>query len=182
MPNSRLTLTVVALYLSHTEGASGAPVAELRLRPNHGVEGDSHSGSTQVAENGEVVPNLRQWTAVNPRELGAVAEDLGIPFIDPAWVKANICFGWSSDAPFTQTLAPGTLLLQDNERPVLEIKGEVDPCLGMGQRIAAQFPHLSMQAQRFPKTAYGRRGVHGIVLEEMTIRLKDTFTVALPNE
>jgi hypothetical protein len=155
-------------------------VAELRLRPNYGVEGDSHSGPTQVAESGEVVPNLRQWTAVNPRELGEVAEDLGIPYIDPAWVKANICFGWSSADPFTQTLVPGTLLLREDKQPVLEIKGAVDPCLGMGKIIAAQWPLLALKPERFPKAAYDRRGVHGIVLEETTIKLGDTFTVVLP--
>jgi hypothetical protein len=180
MPSDHLTLTVIALYRSETPGASSVSVPELHLRPDYGVVGDTHSGPTQVAEDGEVVPNLRQFTAVNSRELGAVAEDLGVPFIDPAWVKANICFGWSASDPFTRTLAPGTLLLNDAGRPVLEIKGVVDPCLGMGQIIAAQWSHLSMEAQWFPKRAYGRRGVHGIALEELTIRLADTFTVILP--
>jgi hypothetical protein len=27
---------------------------------------------------------------------------------------------------------------------------------------------------------YGRRGIHGIVVEDVTIRLADTFTVVLP--
>ncbi|HEY7357677.1 MAG TPA: hypothetical protein VH590_14465 [Ktedonobacterales bacterium] len=180
MPASRLTLTVVALYLSETPGAISVPVAELRLRPNYGIVGDTHAGAERVNSKGQVVPNFRQFTAVNPRELGAVAEDIGVPFIDPAWVKANICFGWLSSEPFTQTLAPGTLLLQGAERPVLEIKGAVEPCLGAGQAIAAQFPQLAMEAEQFPKVAYGRRGVHGVVLEELTIRPGDTFTALLP--
>ncbi len=181
MPTSCLTLSVLALYVSRAEGGISVPVSELRLLPNYGVEGDSHSGATQVTDTGEVVPNLRQFTAVNPRELGEVAEDLGVPFLDPAWLKANICFGWSASEPFTQTLTPGTLLLQGKERPVLEIKGAVDPCLKMGQVIAAQWPLQTLQPQQFPKTAYGRRGLHGIVLEELTTRQADTFTVILPD-
>jgi hypothetical protein len=180
MPANHLSLTVVALYLSETPGAISVPVAELRLRANYGVVGDTHAGAERVNSKGQVVPNLRQFTAVNPRELGAVAQDYGAPFIDPAWIKANICFGWSASEPFTRTLTPGTLLLQGKERPVLEVKGQVDPCVTAGQTIAAQFPHLAMEAEQFPKVAYGRRGVHGIVLEELTIRPGDTFAALLP--
>ncbi len=180
MPTSRLILTVVALYRSETPGAISVPVAELRLLPNYGILGDTHAGADRVTSKGQVVPNLRQFTAVNPRELGAVAEDLGVPYLDPAWIKANICFGWSSDGLFTETLTPGTLLLQGDERPVLEIKGVVDPCLGAGETIAAQFPLLAMQAHQFPKVAYNRRGVHGVALAEVTIRVGDTFTALLP--
>lgn len=180
MPANRLTLTVVALYLSATPGAISLPAAELRLHPRYGILGDTHAGAERVNSKGQVVPNLRQFTAVNPRELGAVAQDYGVPFIDPAWVKANICFGWSANEPFTQTLLAGTLLLRKNDRPVLEIKGAIDPCLTAGQTIAAQFPHLSVEAEQFPKTAYGRRGVYGIALDKLTIKPGDTFTALLP--
>jgi hypothetical protein len=180
MPTTHLTLTVLALYVSERPGAISVPVAELRLLPNHGAVGDSHSGPTQTTDDGEVVPNMRQFTAVNPRELGIVAEDLGVPFLDPAWLKANLCLGWSADQPFSHTLTPGTLLLHNNERPVMEVKGLVDPCLKAGQIIAEQFPLLAVDAKFFPKTSIGRRGVHGIVLEEATIRIGDTFTAVLP--
>ena len=179
MPASRVTLTVMALYVSETPGGISSPVSGLRLLPNYGVAGDTHSGATQLTEEGTAVPNMRQFTAVNPRELGVVAEDLGVPFLDPAWLKANICFAWSGGENFTETLVAGTLLSR-NGQPVLEIKGAVDPCLKAGQTIAAQFPHLAIEAQQFPKKAYGRRGVHGIVLEALTIKIGDTFTAVLP--
>jgi hypothetical protein len=179
MPASRVTLTVLALYVSETPGGISSAVSALRLLPNYGVEGDTHSGATQLTEDGVAVPNMRQFTAVNPRELGVVAEDLGVPFLDPAWLKANICFAWSGGDDFTKTLVSGTLIQRD-EQPVLEIKGAVDPCLGAGQTIAAQFPLLSVQAQQFPKKAYGRRGVHGVVVEDLTITIGDTLTATLP--
>lgn len=179
MPASHVTLTVIALYVSETPGGISSPVSEVRLLPNYGVAGDTHSGETQLTEAGAAAPNMRQFTAVNPRELGVVAEDFGVPFLDPAWLKANICFAWSGGDNFTETLVAGTLLYS-NERPVLEIKGAVDPCLGAGQTIAAQFPRLAIEAQQFPKKAYGRRGVHGIVLEALTIKIADTFTAVLP--
>ena len=181
MSSDVLTLTVISLYLSKIPGAISVPVPELHLRPHYGIVGDTHAGETQFnADTGQDVPNLRHFTAVMPRELGAVAEAWGIPFIDPAWVKANICFAFSGTEPFTQTLVSGTTLINATGRPVLEIKGATTPCLTAGQTIAAQFPQLAVDAQLFPKLAYGCRGVHGIVLEETTITLGETFTVALP--
>ncbi len=181
MPTDVLTLTIVSLYLSKTPGGISAPVSELHLRPRSGVVGDSHAGETQFDEStGQHVPNLRHFTAVTPRELGEVAEALGIPFIDPAWLKANICFASPGIASMTETLVDGTTLLNAQGRPVLEIKGPTDPCLKMGQWIAGQFPQLPVEAQLFPKLSYGRRGVHGIVLAETTLTIGDTFTVALP--
>jgi hypothetical protein len=181
MPGDILTLKVAALYLSKTPGGVSEPVSELHLRPRYGVVGDSHSGETQFDEStGQHVPNLRHFTAVTPRELGEVAEALGIPFIDPAWLKANICFASPDIASITKTLVDGTTLINAQGRPVLEIKGMTDPCLKMGQCLAAQFPQLPVDAQLFPKLSYGRRGVHGIALEETTLTIGDTFTVTLP--
>ena len=182
MSSTVFTLTIVSLYLSKAPGDNiSAPAAELRLRPRYGIVGDSHAGETQFDEGtGQHVLNLRHFTAVTPRELGEVAEALGIPFLDPAWLKANICFASPDIASITQTLVDGTTLLNAQGHPVLEIKGPTDPCLGMGARIAARFPQLPVEAQRFPKLSYGRRGVHGIALEETTLTIGDTFTVALP--
>lgn len=181
MSSDVLTLTVISLYLSKTPGAISVPVPEVHLRQDIGIVGDTHAGETQFdPDTGQDVPNLRHFTAVNPRELGAVAEAWGIPFIDPAWLKANICFASSSKAPFTEMLIAGAALLNAQGHPVLEIKGATTPCLKMGQTIAAQFPQLAVKAELFPKLAYGQRGVHGIVVEETTITLGETFTVALP--
>jgi hypothetical protein len=181
MSSDVLTLTVISLYLSKTPGGISTPVPELHLRPQYGIVGDTHAGETQFdADTGQDVPNLRHFTAVNPRELGAVAEAWGIPSIDPAWLKANICFASSGREPFTEKLVTGTTLINAAGRPVLEIKGATTPCLKMGQTIAAQFPQLAVKAELFPRLAYGQRGVHGTVLEETTITLGETFTVALP--
>ena len=104
-----------------------------------------------------------------PRELGEVAEALDIPFIHPAWVKANICLVSPDIASLTEMLVDGTTLLNAQGRPALEIKGATDPCLKQVRWIAAQFPPLPVNAQLFPKLAYGRRSMHGIALEETTL-------------
>ncbi len=181
MQTGTFTLTVVSLYISESEGnVSSVPVSEIRLRPDYGIIGDSHAGKDRVRSTGEVVPNLRQFTAVHPAELGQVADALGIPFLDPAWIKANICFACLELEHFTETLIAGTMLLDTSGAKVLEVKGPTTPCLTAGDYIADRVPHLSANGRLFPKVSYGRRGVFGIALEEVSIKLYDTFTVVLP--
>ena len=172
MHADHITLTVVALYVSKVRGAISTPVSEIQLRPGYGIVGDSHAS--------EGVANLRQFTAVSATELGHVAEALNVPFIDPAWIKANICFACPQLENFTETLIEGTKLISADGRAVLEVKGAVDPCLDAGETIAAQFPQLAVNPQLFPKVSYGRRGVHGVVLEELTMKVGDVFTVIFP--
>jgi len=175
-----ITLTVVALNMSKVRGEISVPVSEIQLVPDYGIVGNTNMGKTRVRSTGAVVTNIRHFTAVHPRELGEVADAMGVPIIDPRWIKANICFACPEIENFTKTLVEGTQLLDTEGRSVLEIKGKTIPCLKSGQRIAAQLPHLSVKAQLFPKAAHGRRGVFGIALEEFTIRLYDTFTVRFP--
>lgn len=171
MHADHITLRVVALYVSRVRGTVSEPVSEIQLRPDYGIVGDSHAR--------EGMDNLRQFTAVSVAELGSVAEALGVPFVDPAWVKANICFVCPELENFTEKLIEGTTLSSADGRAVLEVKGAVDPCLDTGKTIAAQFPRFAVNPQLFPKAAYGRRGVYGIVLEEVTIKIGDIFTVIL---
>ncbi|HEY3991366.1 MAG TPA: hypothetical protein VGM01_00680 [Ktedonobacteraceae bacterium] len=179
MPTQPLILKVISLYMSQTHGEPSVPVPSLCLRPYYGIVGDSHMEERVVNNAGELVPN-RHFTAVHPAELGKIAHALDVPFIDPAWIKANICFTCSAIENFTETLIPGTQLLDAQGRAVLEIKGVTDPCLTGGEYVAAQFPHLAVKAPLFPKAAYMLRGVHGIALEEITIQLYDSFRVQLP--
>jgi len=180
MQKAIFMLKVVALYISREPGAVNVQVPEISIRPNYGIVGDTHAGEDRVRGTGEIVPNLRQFTVANPRELGEVAERLGLPYLDPAWVKANICLTCPELENFTQMLVEGTRLFDAREYPVLEIKGVTDPCIDAGEYIAAQVPHLSIDAKLFPKAAYMRRGVYGIALENITIKLYDEFTVLLP--
>jgi len=179
MQSEMQTLKVISLYISKTPGLPTVSTAEIQLRPNYGIIGDTHTGEMRTRSNGEVVPNLRHFTAVSPQELGEVAEELGVPYLDPSLLSANICF--AGVKKLTETLVPGTLLFNAEGRAVLEVKGVVEPCFSMGQRIAAHYPQLAVEAQLFPKYANGRRGIHGIALEETTIKLYDTFSVVLPS-
>jgi hypothetical protein len=173
-------LTVSALYISEAHGVVSVPAAELRLRAGYGIVGERHTGPTRVRGNGEVVENLRHFTAVCPHELGEVAHALGVPYIDPAWIGANICFSCDSLTALSATLVEGTRLLDAQGRAVLEVKGETTPCLEAGAMIAARFPLLRVAPERFPQCALGRRGVYGIVLTDTAIAIGDRFSLAPP--
>ncbi len=175
-------LRVIALYVSPQVGLASTPVTTLGLRPNFGVVGDRHTGLTRVRSTGAVVENLRHFTAVTPRELAVAAESLGVPYIDPAWINANICFTHNGSEPFTTGMREGTRFYDSTGRAILEVKGQTDPCLDAGKMIASQFPHLDVSPERFPKSAIGLRGIYGIVLEEASIKLRDVLTASLPRE
>lgn len=178
MGEGKQTLLVAALYISEVSGIPSVPVAELRLRVGHGIEGERHVGRTRVRSTGEVVPNLRQFTAVSHEELGRAASALGAPYIDPAWINANICFAGQAAGALTARFAPGTILLDAHGEPMLRVEGVTEPCLDAGRMIAAQFPHLPIDAGRFPKCALGRRGIYGTVLQNAAITIGDYVTFA----
>lgn len=179
MPAQPLTLRVIALYVSEVHGKPSVAVPALRLRPGYGIVGDSHMAERNVDDEGRVIPN-RHFTAVHPGELGKMAHALGVPFVDPAWLKANICFTCADVENFTETFVPGTQLLDARGKTILEIRGVTDPCITGGAYVAAHWSHLGIEAQRFPKAAYLLRGIHGIALEDVTLQLHDTFTARLP--
>ncbi len=178
MRTSSYTLTVIGLYMKQTSGQPGVAVPSIEIRPHHGVVGEPNTGVTRVRSTGEVVPNFRHFTAVSPFEVSEIAALLNIPFIDPAWLSANICFAGLDK--LTTKLVAGTRLLNEQDQAVLEVKGETDPCLKLGQRLASFHPHHRIQPQLFPKYAYGRRGVYGIALEPTVIKLYDTLQVVIP--
>ena len=178
MPAPLLTLTVIGLYIKRVSNQPGVAVPQLEFRPEHGVVGELNAGPTLTTEAGELIPNLRHFTAVSPFELGKIATALRVPFLDPAWLSANICFDGLDR--LTKVLVAGMRLLNAEGQAVLEVVGETDPCLKMGQRLAALHPLHEMQPHYFPKLSYGLRGVYGIALEPTVIRLYDVLTAVLP--
>lgn len=175
-----MTLRVIALYVKPVKGAIGVPVASLDITPGYGIAGDHHTGQTRVRSTGEVVENVRHFTAVSAAELGAVAEEMGVPYIDPAWIGANICFAFDGSDRFTRSLPDGTRLCDAADRAVLEVRGDTAPCLVAGGVIASRFPHLGVRPERFPRCAMHRRGIYGVALEPATIRTGDVFTALVP--
>ena len=153
------TLTIIGLYIKQIRHQPGIAVPHLEFRPGHGIVGDCDAGMTLVSSAGEVLPNVRHFTAVSPFELGRIAARLNVPFLDPAWLNANICFAGLDR--LIETLVVGTRLFNAQGKVVLEVKGATPPCLKMGKCLASLHPLYEIQPLLFPKYAYGLRGIHG---------------------
>lgn len=177
---ARIIATVIGLYLSHAPHQPNSPIHQLELDPRGGVIGDSHGGTVIYDPDEGIIPNPRQFTIVSPAELAEIAAALRVPFINPVWLSANIVL--SGIDRLTTTLVPGTRLVDATGQPILEIKGITEPCLDMGKRLAELLPVHQLDAKRFPKLAYNKRGVHGLVLEPTVLHMYDTLTAVLPDE
>ncbi len=173
------TLTVIGLYLKQAHRRPTVAVPYLELHPDYGIAGQCYDPPPR-SSSGEPEPNLRQFTAVSPFELHEIATRLQVPFLDPAWLSANICFAGLDR--LTETLVTGTRLLDTEGQALLEVKGETTPCLEMGQRLASLHPLHNVQPELFPRYAVHLRGVHGIALKPAIIRLYDQLTVIPPGD
>jgi hypothetical protein len=165
---------VEALCVSH-KGNVAKEEIELTLE---GIVGDSHSGFTRKSDvrdtgikRGTAVRNWRQWSAVSSEELAVVAERLGIDFLDPALLTANLCFSGIPD--FTR-LPRGTTLWFPSGA-VLTVEEENEPCLGPGKEINACHPKVVPAA--FPKAAVHLRGLVGVIYQAGLIRVGDAVEV-----
>ena len=162
-------LSVSGLYLGSESGLEG-------------IIGDKHAGFTRASDSqtpeyqrGTLIRNNRQWSAVSPEELSLIAESMGIPFIDPAWLGANLAL---SGIPNLTELPKGTKL-RFPEETVLLIEGENMPCTGPGEVIASKYPEKGLKANSFPKAAFGKRGLIGVVERPGIIKLNDVVTVQI---
>ena len=178
-PMKRLTGGRIAgLYVGNSKGTVKRPVSSLLLTLD-GIEGDAHAGRTQrtgarepAFRRGTTVANTRQLSLVSVEELSDIASRLGIAYIDPAWVAANIAT--EGAGPITQ-LPPGTLLRLSSGASIY-IAELNSPCRVAG-RLIAQHVAYAGDASDFVAQAKGRRGVVGFVYALGTLQVGDELEV-----
>jgi MOSC domain-containing protein YiiM len=144
-----------------------------------GIEGDAHAGRTQKTgarepafRCGTLVANTRQLSLVSVEELNDIASRLGIAYIDPAWVAANIAI--EGAGPITQ-LPPGTLLRAASGASIYVAELN-SPCRVVA-RLIAQHVAYAGDASAFVRHAKGRRGVVGFVYAPGTLQIGDELEV-----
>lgn len=147
-----------------------------------GLVGDKHLGLTRGAGSsqkpyvkGEEVRNVRQVSIVSIEELKQVAEDMGLPAIDPAWIGGNLLL--SGIRGLTQ-LPSGSRLYFENGVGIV-VEGENMPCTTAGGCIQNQYPDRAEITSAFPKKAIGKRGLVAWVEKPGVIRAGESVVVRL---
>ena len=141
-----------------------------------GVRGDRHCGQTKLAggresyvPKGTEILNLRQVSIVSKEELEEIAQRMGIPEVSGADLGANIVLSGISEL----TKLPTGTIIKFSEQTLLFVTGENLPCVFPGKNIQARYPDIPKLANKFPKTAMGRRGLVAVVLRPGNIRKND---------
>ena len=159
-PMNRLTGgRIGGLYVGNSKGTVNRPVSSLLLTLD-GIEGDAHSGRTQrtgarepAFRRGTTVANTRQLSLVSVEELSDIASRLGIAYIDPAWLAANIAT--EGAGPITQ-LPPGTLLRLSSGASIY-IAELNSPCR-VAARLIAQHVAYNRRCLRLCRAREGPQG------------------------
>lgn len=155
-------------------------VTELNLLFS-GIEGDSHGGFIRKSDSrmlkqykrGTEVRNSRQVSLVSIEELGAIAETMRIPSLDPSWLGANMVTEGIPDL----TLLPPSSRLQFPSGATIVIDLENLPCRYPAEIIARHHPN---PMRPFIAAATGKRGLVGWIESEGTVGTGDHVVVWIP--
>ena len=175
---SELSGRVVALLIT-SQRLPGTSVDEAQVTWE-GFVGDKHYGPTMKSTSqqkaypkGTEVRNVRQVSIVSVEELAAVAENLGVPRVDPGWIGANLLlFG----VPGLTQLPSGTRLHFEGGVGIV-VDGENLPCTTAGGSIQQECPDREGISTAFPKQALGKRGLVAWVEKPGVIRTGEAVLV-----
>lgn len=170
---------------------------KLRLFVDHGVHGDSHAGSTRLADvrekalighgfvKGIEIANMRQVSVVSREEINEIAIAMGIPGggMPPGLLGENLIV---EGIPNFTMLPPGTLLLFRDAKGIrtaaIAVWAENVPCEKPGEAIQAHLNGIPGIGRRFPAAAIHRRGIVGSVYCSGIIKAGDIVTAAIPQQ
>jgi hypothetical protein len=145
-----------------------------------GVVGDVHFGTTRRSDSrrheyprGTEIRNERQVTIVSPVELAEIARRLGVPYIEPEWLGANMLVSGIEHL----TATPSTAVFIAPSGAALMIMRANGPCRGPGNVIQSHYPEIPHLAERFAKEAVGLRGLTAVVERPGVLHAGDSLTV-----
>ncbi len=147
-----------------------------------GIPGHRHAGATRGADartpwhkRGTPIANTRQVSIVSVEECAAIAEALGLDYLDPALLGANMVLAGLDGL----TQLPLSTRLQFPSGATLFITEPNAPCRQPGRRIAQAHGDPSLEFA-FPKRAVGLRGVVALVEREGIVTVGDAVRTILP--
>lgn len=148
-----------------------------------GVTGERHEGVTRPScvrvrnlyDRDTEIRNARQLTVLSAEEMAAIAAEMGLDRLDPAWLGASIVISGIPD--FTHV--PPSSRLQSGDGTTLTIDMENRPCVFPGREVEADKPG---HGAAFKPAAKDRRGVTAWVERPGALRLGDELTLFIPDQ
>ena len=148
-----------------------------------GVAGEDHGGLTRAScsrvvaqyPKGTKIRNVRQFSVVSTEELAAIAIEMGVEALDPAWIGASLVL---EGIPDFSHLPPSSRL-QNADGTTLVIDMQNRPCNLPAPVIEQDAPG---HGRAFKPAAKGRRGVTAWVEREGPLKLGDELRLHIPDQ
>lgn len=176
-------VTWLGLNADRKAALSSAPVARLTLGFD-GPEGESHAGRTRASDSrvltqhprGTEIANVRQLSIISEEDLAAIAAEMGLERLEPAWFGATMLVKGLADF----TLLPPSSRLQDVETgTTLIVDMENRACTLVSGEIERHHPGFG---KFFKPAADHRRGVTAWVERPGEIALGATLRLHVPSQ
>jgi hypothetical protein len=173
---------VASLHLGSAKKSASTPVSSLTLTFT-GIVSDMHGGPTRVAgsrepafKRGTRLANLRQVSLVSMEELDIIASRMGIKWLDPGWLAANIAT--EGAGPITQI--PRGTIIRFPSGASLYVSDLNSPCSAAASLIRRHGRVSEEQTSRFVPHSRGRRGLLAFVYAEGEINAGNPIEFLLP--
>jgi hypothetical protein len=160
----------------------GEAVEEMSLT-FAGFAGEVHAGLTRASCSrvkaqypiGTEIANTRQISVVAAEDLAAIAAELGLATLDPAWLGASMVVEGIADLSHL----PPSSRLQAEGGATIVVDLENAPCLQPARTIEQVRPG---HGKAFKAAAEGRRGFTGWVEREGRLRVGERLRLHVPSQ
>ena len=165
------------------EAALASDAAEALELSFAGPEGEDHGGETRPScsrvlglyPRNTPIRNTRQLAVVSEEELQAIAEEMGLDSLDPAWLGSTIVL---RGLPDFSHVPPGARL-QGPDGCTITVDMNNRPCNLPARVIEDQRPGFG---KAFKRAAEGRRGVTAWVEREGRLRVGERLKLFIPDQ
>ncbi|MGB1239918.1 MAG: MOSC domain-containing protein [Pseudomonadales bacterium] len=184
LKKTSLVAKIEGLYVNPSRESGLVSVAQQKVNCDYtGIQGESHGGETRLSCSrvGAQYPkkteirNVRQISLISREELQAIADNMGIPELDPSWLGPNILVSGIPDF----SLIPPSSRLITAAGTSLTVDMCNGPCRFVGDVIEAHYPG---KGKFFVKAALNMRGVTAWVECCGELKVGDEFVLHVPKQ